>query len=180
MLIEWDKKIFEALFGLTHQNRWLDHLFIFFADYMAYFLILASAVFILMTADWRNRWFLFAEMSLAAILSRGIITELIRFFYDRPRPFLALGLEPLFSNDSSSFPSGHATFFFALAAVLFLYNKRAGTWFFLAALIMGAARVVSGVHWPSDILGGLAVALISVCISRSMIRPLIAEQKNRP
>jgi undecaprenyl-diphosphatase len=109
-------------------------------------------------------WFYIAFGATAVILSRGIITEVIRFFYNRPRPFLALSFVPLLNENSGSFPSGHASFFFALAPLAFLINKKAGYWFLVSSFSMVFARVAAGVHWPSDILGGIAIGLASFWI----------------
>ena len=70
------------------------------------------AVFLL--KDWRKHISLALQMVAAVILSRGIITEIIRFFWHRSRPFVEQNFIPMISHaDSASFPSGHATFFFA-------------------------------------------------------------------
>ena len=61
---------------------------------------------------------------------------------------------PLFSESGYAFPSGHATFFMALAFALFFNHKKAGYVFILFALLIGIARIIAGVHFPVDILGG--------------------------
>jgi undecaprenyl-diphosphatase len=86
--------------------------------------------------------------------------------YDRPRPFVALpDIHPLIatlpSENLQSFPSGHALFFFAIATVLFCFNKRVGVLAFIAAAVMAIARVYVGVHWPSDILGGAVIGMLT-------------------
>jgi undecaprenyl-diphosphatase len=63
--------------------------------------------------------------------------------------------------DFKSFPSGHAAIFFAIATAVYLYNKKLGIWFFVVAILMGMARIFVGVHWPSDILGGAVIGIIS-------------------
>lgn len=55
-----------------------------------------------------------------------------------------------------SFPSGHTTTIFALAAVLCMQFQNLG-WrglFVLIAVLTGISRAVVGVHWPLDILAG--------------------------
>ena len=55
-----------------------------------------------------------------------------------------------------SFPSGHTTTIFALAAVLCMQFHHNG-WralFFLTAVLVGISRAAVGVHWPLDILAG--------------------------
>jgi undecaprenyl-diphosphatase len=92
----------------------------------------------------------------------------------RARPFVEQGFTPLIEHSpSASFPSGHATFFFALGTVLYLYNKKAGALFLLAAAILSAARVAAGLHWQSDIIAGAAIGIVAgvlvVWISRKFL-----------
>ena len=47
-----------------------------------------------------------------------------------------------------------------MAATIYLYNKKWGIGFFIAALLMNISRIVAGVHYPSDILGGMIVGVI--------------------
>ncbi len=158
----FDNISFRFIYGLAHQNRFLDGLIIFFASYLGY-ILLALAIFLLLAKikDWRRRLHVLSIFFLSAILSRGLITEIIRFFYHRLRPFLALNFAPLIRDFSGSFPSGHMTFFFVLALVVFLINRKWG-WFFVGSVIlMGLARIAVGVHWPSDILGGILIAIFS-------------------
>ena len=93
------------------------------------------------------------------------MVEVIRFFYDSSRPFITLVFKPLIDLEiSNSFPSGHASVFFALATAVFLFNKKWGYCFFVGAILIGLARIFVGVHWPLDIAGGLAVGILSVLL----------------
>lgn len=160
-----EERIFWSFYNLAGKSRLLDFLGIFFSEYFGYFLLAGALFFVFSLANWKSRVYYLAFLSLALILSRGILTELIRFFYYRPRPFLNLEISPLFDQaNKGSFPSGHAAFYFALAASIFLINRRAGWYFLGGALLMGLARVFSGVHWPLDILGGAAVGILSAWV----------------
>lgn len=151
----------------------LDWLMIFLAEYSGYFLIFGALYLIFFRpGEWKVRCqqFLYAVLSL--VLSRGIFAEIIRFFYNRPRPFLVLDIQPLFNHEATAaLPSGHAAFFFALALSVFYFVDRPWGWRFIgAALLISLARVASGVHWPLDILAGVAVAFISVWLVRYLFR----------
>lgn len=99
---------------------------------------------------------------LAGGMARLIFVPVIRFFYHRPRPFLVLQeVHQLLRDSAYSFPSGHASFFFAAAIVLFAYDKRWGVSFFVLGVLVSAARVAAGVHYPSDIFGGLIVGVVA-------------------
>lgn len=171
--------LFQFLHSLTGRFQILDWLIIFFADYLAYFLFFAALIYLVFIKSRIQQWRLFLGALLAVILSRGVITELFRFFYFRPRPFIVLSFTPLIDKlSSASFPSGHAAFFFALSGVLFFENKRLGIWFFAASVLMGIARIAAGVHWPTDILVGFLIGVLSAIISRRAI--LNSEYKKIP
>lgn len=161
--MSFDFLIFQIIHNLSGKFKILDWLAVFSADYFQYFLI-AIAIFLVFnkTKDWRRQLFVLSVFALSAILARGLITEIIRFFYHRPRPFIVFNISPLINHDiTASFPSGHMTFYFVLALTVFLLNKK-WAWFFVGGVIfMGLARIFVGVHWPSDILGGILIAVIS-------------------
>lgn len=157
-----DQQLFNLIHGFADRSQLLDFLGIFLADYLGYFLIVAAVYLIWRENNWQKRFQGIAFLSLSLLLSRGILTELIRFFYYRPRPFLVLDFTPLIAEtNKGAFPSGHAAFYFALAGTLFFLNRRNGWYFGLGALAIGFGRIFVGVHWPLDILAGALVAAIS-------------------
>ncbi len=137
-----------------------DAIIIFFAEYLAYILV-ALFLFLLLYSNHskRERIYAFLLAAISTAIARGLLVELIRFFYHRPRPYLTFHLQPLFVENSYSFPSAHAAFFFAVSTVVYTYNKKWGIFFFAASTLMCIARVISGVHYPSDIIGGMIVGV---------------------
>lgn len=156
-----DVKIFYFLNNLAGRSALFDNLIIFFAAYLQYFLI---AVFFLLLLVWQyskqEKIRIFLVTAISVIIARLGITEIIRFFYHRPRPFLTHQAHQLLSENQWSFPSGHSAFFFAFATAIYLYNKKWGVGFFLAAFLMNISRIVAGIHYPSDILGGMIIGII--------------------
>ena len=65
-----------------------------------------------------------------------------------------------------SFPSDTATAYCALSFIVFLRNTRLGVICLLwSILVAGATRIALGMHYPSDILGGLILgsAVVLIC-----------------
>lgn len=159
-----NQKLFEWIFGASGENAFVDALAVFFAKYLPYFLVGAALWFVFSERGFRRRALMLCEGLLATILSRGIVTEVIRFFYHYPRPFEALGIAPLIQAGGYSFPSGHAAFFFALATTVFFWDRKWGTWFFALEFVNSLARIFSGVHWPLDIVGGFLIGVGSAIL----------------
>jgi undecaprenyl-diphosphatase len=105
-----------------------------------------------------------------ALVGAGLIDSSLKLLYARTRPAAFFSDYP--SPTSYSFPSGHtlfATTFFGGLAVLLWPRLRHPTarvlvWLACSALILliGFSRVYLGVHYPSDVLGGLAAGTVWV------------------
>ncbi len=150
------------LFNASFKNSFLDFFIIFFSNYFPYLIGLGFLTFLAVKERGRKRLFILLETTLTILLSRGILTEAIRFFHPVARPFQVWQVTPLVHETlNTSFPSGHATFFFALATTLLFYNRTWGSWFLLFAIMNGIARVTAGVHWPLDIVGGAGIGIVS-------------------
>ena len=156
-----DLYLFNQINGLAGKSICLDGLAIFFARYFEYFLILALLLFLV--KNFKKYWPMVVQSFLSAILARLVITNFIRWFWQRPRPFVVNHINLLFSYNPAepSFPSGHAAFYFAIATVVYFYNKKVGLLFFLASFLISISRVFSGIHWPSDIIAGAIVGIFS-------------------
>jgi len=65
-----------------------------------------------------------------------------------------------------SFPSGHAAMIFILAGVFFFTTTRVWLRCVLigGAFVIALSRIVVGVHWPLDVLAGMAIGWLAVWI----------------
>jgi undecaprenyl-diphosphatase len=119
---------------------------------------------------------------LTAMISVGIASALMllsNHYYFRTRPFDTLPASSVnllfYRPTDSSFPSNYAAVLFAIAIAVFIKNKKYGSWLLALAVLAGFGRIYIGVHYPLDILGGAAVALLATFISIGImwvIRPL--------
>ncbi|MGB7958147.1 MAG: phosphatase PAP2 family protein [Minisyncoccia bacterium] len=171
----WNLAVFNFIHAWSGHSVFADITAIFFAEYLPYLLVAGFLVLVFYQSGTRRKFYLFAEGAIAVILARGIVTEAIRFFYNVPRPFALLGFSPLIAESGASFPSGHMTWFFALALVIWFADRKWGFWYFVLSAAIGIARIYAGVHWPLDIVGGVAIGLASGWLVHSLFRGVRAE-----
>ncbi len=69
-----------------------------------------------------------------------------------------------------SFPSGHSANGFTAAFILFGYFHRAGILALGVAGVIAFSRLYLFVHYPTDILGGICIALADACLAFLCIR----------
>ena len=100
------------------------------------------------------------------LISSGIffgLIWLIKTAIQRPRPFLEISLIP--TETGYSFPSGHASFaFFSLIFIWKLFPKFKWIWLIIVILI-SLTRVYAGVHYLSDVIGGMLIGLFFSLLS---------------
>jgi len=98
-----------------------------------------------------------------------LVADILKIFIHSLRPFDAFSnVHALISETGYSFPSGHATFFMALAFSIFFSHKKAGYVFMFFALLIGIARVVAGIHFPIDILSGFILGALVAFLMKNV------------
>lgn len=87
--------------------------------------------------------------------------------------------------DSRSFPSGHTATAFALATSL---SIRYPKWYVIApsmlwASAVGYSRMQMGVHYPTDVIGGMFIgagtAFVNIYVNRWLNRMIFPDNRNR-
>ena len=94
--------------------------------------------------------------------SDQLSSNLIKHTVERIRPCNVLqGVHLLVgATQSFSFPSSHAVNNFAGAVFLSHFYPRFKISFYIGALLMAISRVFVGVHYPSDVLGGMIIGIV--------------------
>ncbi len=93
------------------------------------------------------------------LLTLGAV-EVLRHLFPRERPYAYYGFEPLIGHGhSGSFPSRHSASAAIIALAASSLVPYLGVALGVAALLIGATRVLAGVHFPRDIAAGFLLAL---------------------
>ena len=105
---------------------------------------------------------------LLALLLAGAASSL----WFHPRPFMVDGVRNYLNHaPDSSFPSDHATLFFALGFSLLVRRPRSCAWlwivFVLGGVAVGWARVFLGAHYPFDIAGAALMGAVATIVVQS-------------
>jgi undecaprenyl-diphosphatase len=127
-----------------------------------------------------------AYLLLVRVAALGVETTL-KNLLERPRPDI---VPPLTTATGFSFPSGHTTgttaLCVSLVVVLFPVLHRRGRAVAVAvavalSLAVGASRVLLGVHFPSDVIGGLlAGSLVALTAAALLLPPLRSGPARHP
>ncbi len=139
-------------------------LFIFLAKYVIYILIFVSVYYFLIQPPQEKRK-LFIFGGITTIISGVIAVTAGKLFYN-PRPFVVDHFVPLlFHAPNNGFPSDHVLLA-STVAVLFLINSRKLSLFFwILTFLIACGRVLVGIHHTVDVLGSMAIAIVSGCIA---------------
>jgi membrane-associated phospholipid phosphatase len=109
---------------------------------------------------------------IASGLAGAAMYAVIKWSVGRIRPFKGVdafdwqpfggGMHGLFIGvPNATFPSGHATLVFLTAACLRRLYPRWGPVLYGVAVLVGLSRVIRGAHYPSDVVAGAALGVLT-------------------
>ena len=174
-----DLNLYHALNDFAYHHHWIGDIAKFFAT-DALFVVIA-----LLVAGWLAPTRIVSEplrrgiaaAGFSALLALGLV-QVINHVYDRARPFVHHAHHLLISHGAdASFPSDHASALFAVSFALLVRRRSTGWIALLIALVVSVARVMVGVHYPSDVaagvlIGGAAAAALYTSAARIRIDSL--------
>jgi undecaprenyl-diphosphatase len=157
LLLTWDEPI--QRWVEAHRTDVLDQVFHTFTSFGSTVPVMLVGTVIGLLA-WR-RCPAVGVAVLAATFSKPLLETVLKVAVDRSRP----DFDRLVPGNGPSFPSGHVMAAMALwgvvPLVVSLYTRRRAVWWgsvaVVAVIVAGIAgsRVYLGVHWFSDVIGGL-------------------------
>jgi len=172
--MSWNEFVFRELHGLLDQSPVLEGVIAFITKPLGSIpiaafdsIVIALTFFVLflyydgapgLLKLSKYTWRKVMVISLTGIIAWSLAVAAKNTFL-MPRPYIMLSdIEPLFRlGVLDSFPSGHAAFFSAVAVAVYHYHRKLGALFVLATVGIGISRIIAGVHYPVDILGGFVL-----------------------
>jgi len=122
-------------------------------------IVLALSLLFCTGAMWRQTGVFFAE----SLISSHIVVACCKKLLPRQRPYKVLdnvSTGPRLLMDSS-FPSGHATAAFCSATVFSMAFPELTIVFYSLAGLVACSRIYLGLHYPSDIVIGAALGIVT-------------------
>lgn len=109
--------------------------------------------------------------AVASLGTTYVVQELIKPYFRRKRPWvnreiLVVGIK----TTDTSFPSGHTASSFAAATALTAFYPKAAPLAFLMAGGVGASRVHLGHHFPSDVVVGSVLGMVTGALTAWVIK----------
>ena len=132
---------------------------------------------VLSAAGWIVARPTFMTAGIQTLLAHGIVALLsngLKHLIGRPRPkFVHSGeweFTPSWASGLDSFPSGHASASFAVATVLAKRFPALGPLCLSVAAFVALSRVFRGAHFPTDVLGGAVLGVLSGSIASAPLK----------
>jgi len=159
-----NKLIFFKLNKLVGKSEKLDKFFIFWArDFVLCFIVFLGILFLIPSLAQLfglSRYSLIASGLIGAF--SWVTAVLIKTLYFTERPYLNKKTRTLLKKkkDDPAFPSGHTAPMFAIGTIIFYFSPIFGSVVLVMGLMVGICRVITGLHWPIDIVGGAVLGWI--------------------
>ena len=159
-----DTLLAKSINALALHHPWFANAAVFSASSLSNALVALLILYLVTRADSPVKLtiLVLSVMVVAWLTARGI-----QSFWFRARPFEAGVAHALIPHrGSSSFPSTHASVIFAVGWLGVALRKHwhcVGLWWVLGLTVV-SGRVISGLHYPSDVFAGLAIGMASAAI----------------
>ncbi len=160
--------LFRAVNDIGKEYPDINPLFIFFAEYTVYCLMLVL-LFYWLTRSTKNK--LMVVSAVFAFFIAEVTGKLLGLIYSHRQPFAVWSdVNKLIEKEvGNSFPSDHTIVFFSVCITIALFRKRFWYLWVALALLLSISRIYVGVHYPVDILVGALLGIVAAILVYKII-----------
>jgi len=139
----------------------MDMLMILLAKYLYLLIALLAVIYLLMQPRAKQKQIII--FSIIVLPLAYLVAKIAGHFYFDPRPFVVHHVKPLIPHaPTNGFPSDHALLSFAIASIIFVFNKKIGILLGILGLFVGISRIYVMVHSPMDIVASFVISVVVV------------------
>lgn len=117
-------------------------------------------IYLLVTEGFKNEMFLKATFVPLGVF---IVVTILRYIVNQKRPYEKYNYTPVVKKDTKgkSFPSRHTASAFIIAMAFLYLDVKLGVIMLTIATIIAITRVLSGVHFIHDVIGGALISIVT-------------------
>lgn len=149
-----------ALTNFCRKTKFRENAIVFFCKYSPISVIFIYSITICYLAIIKSpKLFLFIILPAIDLAFISVLRKIL----NKPRPYDKLNYEPLGKykrGKGQSFPSRHTASAFIIGMACLYINKPYGILMLILAVLIAASRIISGVHYPKDVLAGGSISLV--------------------
>jgi undecaprenyl-diphosphatase len=159
-LTEINVSLFRMVNNLGKDMIFLNPAMKFIAEYLVIMLVM-GIVFYWFSGPKNNR--IMVICGSFTFLLAEIVGKLAGKLYSNNQPFAELeNVNKLMGHEiDNSFPSDHTILFFAFCISFYLFKRKTGLLWVIAAFLVGFSRIWVGVHYPADVIAGAVISIIA-------------------
>ncbi|MFW6229611.1 MAG: phosphatase PAP2 family protein [Halanaerobium sp.] len=158
MIKKIDKRIFFVLYNFTISHNFISKIAVFITKFSSKFfstIYFAVGGWLIYNSDPKLRVFIIIPAAVYLVVKSTPI------LYNRRRPFAEYGLKKLIKQrQDHSFPSTHTASSLIISLTVLNISFELGFLMIILAVITALSRIMVGVHYPSDVLGGWLISII--------------------
>ena len=153
------EKQYVNMTNYIRKNKFLEHVIINLSKYIPKFIIIIyiiSSIYLIATKNQKAFNFLFIPFV------NLVFVSIFRKIVNSKRPYDKFDYEPIGKykkGKGQSFPSRHTSSATIIAIASFYLNPILGVIMSILVLIVGVTRIICGVHYPKDVIGGVIISI---------------------
>ena len=152
------ERFYQTMLAYIRSIPTLEKIIIMIAKFFPYIMFITYPLLIIYCFLEKNELLL---VTIIKPLSAFLLVTIIRKIINRPRPYETMKIIPLRGHiQGESFPSRLSVSAVAIALAGAAIDPMLGVFLIIIALIICLSRILCGVHYPSDVITAIIIALL--------------------